>query len=171
MIIPYNGRFPKIGRNVFIAPTAVVIGDVIIEEDASIWFGAVVRGDRDRIAIGAGTNIQDNCTLHVDRDHPLSIGSEVTIGHNAIIHGCTIEDRVLVGINATILNDAVVHAGSVVAAGAVVAEGMEIGSLQLAAGIPAKIKKKYERDRAEHNAREAKIYIDLARDFAGSSKD
>jgi carbonic anhydrase/acetyltransferase-like protein (isoleucine patch superfamily) len=170
MIIPYNGKYPQIGKNVFIAPSAVIIGDVIIEDQASVWFGAVVRGDRDRITIGSRSNVQDNCTLHVDTDHPLLIGSEVTIGHNVVMHGCTIEDRVLIGIGSIILNDAVVHAGSVVAAGAVVAEGMQIGPLQLAAGIPAKIKKDYEAARAEHNAQDARIYLDLAKDYLDSLK-
>jgi gamma-carbonic anhydrase len=171
MIIPYNGKYPKIGKNVFIAPSAVIIGDVVIEDQANIWFGAVVRGDIDRITIGSRSNVQDNCTLHVDKDHPLLIGSEVTIGHNAVVHGCTIEDRVLIGMGATILNDAVVHAGSVIAAGAVVSEGMQIGPLQLAAGIPAKIKKDYDTARAEHNVGDARIYLGLAKDYVGLLKD
>lgn len=171
MIIPYNGKHPKIGKNVFIAPSAVIIGDVVIEDQANIWFGAVVRGDIDRITIGSRTNVQDNCTLHVDKDHPLLIGSEVTIGHNAVVHGCTIEDRVLIGMGATILNDAVVHAGSVIAAGAVVSEGMQIGPFQLAAGIPAKIKKDYDAVRAEHNLGDARIYLDLAKDYVDLLKN
>jgi carbonic anhydrase/acetyltransferase-like protein (isoleucine patch superfamily) len=163
MIIPYNGKRPTIGKNVFIAPSAAVIGDVTIGDDTSIWFGAVVRGDLDRISIGAGSNVQDNCTLHVDRDHPLTIGNEVTIGHNAVVHGCTLEDRVLIGMQAVVLNDAVVRAGSVVAAGAVVPEGMQIGPLELAAGIPAKIKKRYDERHLAHNAGEAAIYMGLAK--------
>lgn len=166
MIIPYNGKYPTIGKNVFIAPSAAIIGDVVIADDASVWFGAVVRGDRDRITIGVGTSVQDNCTLHVDTDHPLTIGSQVTIGHNAVVHGCTIEDRVLIGIGAVVLNDAVIGSGSVVAAGAVVAEGMQVGPLQLAAGVPAKIKKTYDAGREAHNAGEAAIYIGLAKEYA-----
>jgi carbonic anhydrase/acetyltransferase-like protein (isoleucine patch superfamily) len=162
MILPYKGRFPTVGKNVFIAPTAVIIGDVVIEDEASIWFGAVVRADLDRITIGAKSNVQDNCTLHVDKDHPLRIGSEVTIGHNAVIHGCTIEDQVLIGMNATILNDAVIRTGSVVGAGAVISEGMAIGPLQLAVGVPAKIKKNYEAAMATHNAADAAIYVGLS---------
>jgi carbonic anhydrase/acetyltransferase-like protein (isoleucine patch superfamily) len=167
MIMPYKGKEPTIGKNVFIAPTAVIIGDVVIEDEASIWFGTVVRGDLDRITIGAGTNIQDNCVLHVDKDHPLFIGSETTVGHSAVIHGCTIEDRVLIGIGATILNDAVVQAGSVIAAGAVIPEGMKIGPLQLAAGVPAKIKKDYGNERLTLNIEDAKIYLDLSRAYRG----
>ncbi|MDA8139885.1 MAG: gamma carbonic anhydrase family protein [Desulfobacteraceae bacterium] len=165
MILPYNGKQPVISKSAFIATNAVVIGDVVIGDEASIWFGAVVRGDRDRIIIGARSNVQDNCTLHVDSGAPLIIGREVTIGHNAIVHGCTIEDQVLIGINAVILNHAKIRAGSVVGAGAVVPEAMEVGPLELAAGIPAKIKKTYDAHRAVHNAGEAEIYVHLARDY------
>ena len=165
MILSYNGKAPVIGKNVYIAPSAAVIGDVIIEDGASVWFGAVIRGDRDRITIGAGTNIQDNCTLHLDSGHPLQIGAQSTIGHNAVIHGCTVEDRVLVGIGAVVLNDALVREGSVVGAGSVVPEGMTVGPLELAAGVPAKIKKTYERERLEMNVREAAIYLELAGDY------
>ena len=165
MMIPYNGIHPTIGKNVFIAPSAAVIGDVVIGDEVSIWFGAVVRGDMDRITIGAGSNVQDNCTLHVDRGSPLTIGNEVTIGHNAVVHGCTIEDRVLIGMQAVVLNDAIVRSGSVVAAGAVVPEGMQIGPLELAAGVPAKIKKQYDDSNLAHNAGEASIYKRLSGDY------
>jgi len=165
MILPYNGITPTIGNNVFIAPSAVVIGDVVLEDNVSVWFSAVIRGDRDRIVIGAGTNVQDNCTLHEDRGNPLTIGKNVIIGHNAVVHGCTIEDDVLIGINAVVLNDAVIRAGSVVAAGAVVSEGFEMGPLQMAAGVPAKIKKTYDRSQIEHNLKEAGIYVELARNY------
>jgi carbonic anhydrase/acetyltransferase-like protein (isoleucine patch superfamily) len=169
MILPYNGKHPVIGKNTFIAPTAVIIGDVVIGDEASVWFGAVVRGDRDRITIGARSNVQDNCTLHVDSGAPLTIGAEVTIGHNAIVHGCTIEDRVLIGISAVVLNNANIRSGSVVGAGAVIGEAMAVGPLELAAGIPAKIKKRYEPSRASHNAGEAQIYVQLAKDYMGAS--
>ena len=165
MILPYKGKMPTIGNNVYIAPTAVIIGDVIIEDDVSVWFGAVIRGDRDTIAIGSGSNVQDNCTLHVDSDHPLRIGAQTTIGHNAVIHGCTVEDRVLIGIGAVVLNDAVIHEGSVVAAGSVVPEGMRVGPFELAAGVPAKIKKKYDPTRAQTHVREAGIYLQLCRAY------
>ena len=165
MILSYNGIRPTIGKNVYIAPSAVIIGDVVIEDDASVWFGAVVRGDRDRITIGSGTNVQDNCTLHVDSDHPLRIGAQTTIGHNAVVHGCTIADRVLIGIGSVVLNDAVIHEGSVVAAGSVVPEGMVVGPLALAAGVPAKIKKTYDQTRIETHVREASIYLQLSKDY------
>jgi carbonic anhydrase/acetyltransferase-like protein (isoleucine patch superfamily) len=165
MIIPYKGKHPVIGENVFIAPTAVIIGDVVIEQGASVWFNAVVRGDRDRITIGARTNIQDGCVLHLDPGHPLTIGSDVTVGHGAVLHGCTIEDKVLIGISSVILNDAVVRSGSIVGAGAVVPEGMQIGPNQLAAGVPAKIKKDYGQDKTDTNVRESRIYLQLSKDY------
>lgn len=141
MIMTYNGKTPKIGKNVYIAPTATVIGDVTIADNASIWFNAVIRGDNDAIFIGENTNIQDNCTVHVDRGDPVHIGPDVTVGHNAVVHGCTVEKGALIGINAVILNNAVVGEGSIIAAGAVVTQKQKIGPYQLAAGAPAKEKK------------------------------
>jgi carbonic anhydrase/acetyltransferase-like protein (isoleucine patch superfamily) len=170
MIISYNGKSPVLGKNVYVAPSALVIGDVVIDDEASVWFGAVIRADRDRITIGARTNVQDNCTLHVDTGSPLIIGSDVTIGHNAVIHGCTVEDQVLIGINAVVLNHAVIGRGSVVGAGAVIGETMTVGPFELAAGVPAKIKKSYDAQRAVHNVREAAIYVQLARDYMAGEK-
>ena len=141
MIIEFNGIQPKIGANVFIAPTATVIGDVEIKDNASIWYGTVLRGDRAPIVIGRNTNIQDNCTVHTDADSPAVIGDNVTIGHNAVVHGCIIEDRCLIGINATVLSRARVKKASIVAAGSVVVEGQQVGPYQLATGVPAQIKK------------------------------
>ncbi|MGD8241313.1 MAG: gamma carbonic anhydrase family protein, partial [Desulfobacterales bacterium] len=139
MIEAFKGVRPKIGANVFIAPTAVVIGDVEIMEGASVWYGSVLRGDLAPIRIGRNTNIQDNCTIHVDPGQPALIGESVVMGHNAVVHGCTIEDDSLIGINAVVLNGARIRSGSIVAAGAVVLEKQSIGPLELAAGIPAKV--------------------------------
>lgn len=153
MIVEYNGRNPIIGKNVFIAPTAIVIGNVIIGDGASIWFNAVLRGDMDPITIGANTNIQDNCTIHTDAGMPVRIGENVTVGHNAIVHGCTIDDNCLVGIGAIVLNGAHVMTQSVVAAGSVVREGAVVGPRQLAAGSPAVVKKELSNmtmDRIKH---------------------
>lgn len=141
MILPYGAQVPRIHSTVFVAPTAVVIGDVEIEEGASVWFGAVLRGDLAPIRIGAGTNIQDNCTLHTDIDTPLFIGAGVTVGHNAVVHGCTIEADCLIGMGALVLNRAKVLKDSIVAAGSVVRQDYAIGPGQLAAGTPATIKK------------------------------
>ena len=141
MIIEYEGRRPTIGRNVYIAPTAVIVGDVAIGEGTSVWFGAVIRGDLAPIRIGRNTNIQDNGTLHVDLDVPLSIGDGVTIGHSAVVHGCTVEDDCLIGMSAVVLNHACIRRGSVVGAGSVVREGQVIGPNHLVAGVPAVFKK------------------------------
>ena len=141
MIIEYNRIVPTIGKNVFIAPTAVLIGDVTIGDGASIWFNAVLRGDMAPIEIGINTNIQDNCTVHTDFGKPAIVGDHVTVGHNAVIHGCTIGTGSLVGIGAIVLNDAHVMEQTVVAAGAVVREGSTVGPRQLVAGTPATVKK------------------------------
>jgi carbonic anhydrase/acetyltransferase-like protein (isoleucine patch superfamily) len=137
-ILPYKGIWPVIAENVFIAPGAMVIGNVTIHEEASIWYNAVVRGDTAPIVIGQRTNIQDNCTLHVDEDAPLTIGEDCTVGHGAIVHGATVGDRVLVAMNAVILSHAAVGADSIIGASALVGEGKNIQGGVLAVGIPAK---------------------------------
>jgi carbonic anhydrase/acetyltransferase-like protein (isoleucine patch superfamily) len=141
MILDYKGQRPRIGKDVFIAPTAVVIGDVDIGDNASVWFGAVVRGDMAPIRIGPNTNIQDNATVHTDHGHPAIIGANVTVGHNAVVHGCTLDDDCLVGIGAVVLSGAHVSKGSVVAAGSVVRENQNVGPHHLVAGAPAVFKK------------------------------
>lgn len=141
MILPFREQAPRIHPTVFVAPSAVIIGDVEIEAGASVWFGAVLRGDLAPIRIGAGTNIQDNATLHTDIDTPLSIGSGVTVGHNAVVHGCTIEADCLIGMGALVLNRVQISSGSIIAAGSVVRQDSRIGPNQLAAGTPATIKK------------------------------
>lgn len=141
MILPIDGKRPRIADGAFIAPTAVVIGDVRIAEGASIWYGVVLRGDMEPITIGRDTNIQDNCTVHTDHGHPTVIGAGVSVGHNAVIHGCSIEDDCLIGIGALVLSRAVIHRGSVVAAGAVVREGQAVGPGALVAGVPAVLKR------------------------------
>lgn len=163
MIIPFDGKHPRIGRGVFIAPTAAVIGNVSIGDGASIWYGAVLRGDTAPISIGRDTSIQDNCTVHADHGFPAVVGSEVTVGHHALIHGCTVEDGCLVGNGAQVLNGAVVRRGSIVAAGSIVREGQEIGPDCLAAGLPAVVKRALtEQDRARlRHATE--IYRELCR--------
>ena len=169
MILAYQGKTPRVGNNVFIAPTAVVIGDVTIDDGASGWYGAVIRGDLAPIHIGRDTNIQDNCTIHVDRDRPAVIGASVVVGHNAVVHGCTIEDLCLIGINAVVLNCARIRRGSIVAAGAVVLEEQVVGPLELAAGMPARIRKQLPSTMIETIRHDAGIYTELARDYGGFS--
>src|SRR5207302_10896216 len=138
-VLPYKGVWPTIADDVFIAPGAMVIGNVTIKEGASIWYNAVVRGDSAPIVIGRGTNVQDNCTLHVDADAPLTIGEACTIGHNAVVHGATLGNRVLVGMNAVILSHAEIGSRTIVGACALVNEHKRLPEEILALGIPAKV--------------------------------
>ncbi|WP_319525951.1 gamma carbonic anhydrase family protein [uncultured Desulfosarcina sp.] len=164
-IIEYKGIVPTIGNNVFIAPTAVIIGDVTIGDGASIWFNAVLRGDMAPIRIGVNSNIQDNCTVHTDIGKPAIIGNHVTVGHNAVIHGCTIGDGSLVGIGAIVLNEARVGQQTVVAAGAVVKEGSRVGPRQLVAGAPATVKKEMADQPLERFKRSSAQYMELSRSY------
>ena len=138
----YRGISPRIGERVFIAETAAVIGDVVLGDDVSIWYSSVVRGDCCHIRIGARANVQDNCTLHVTNGiGPLFLEEEVTLGHNAVVHECTIRRGALIGMNATVLDNADVGASALVAAGAVVLQGTIIPPKTLWAGNPAKHKR------------------------------
>jgi carbonic anhydrase/acetyltransferase-like protein (isoleucine patch superfamily) len=142
MLRPYRGQWPQLDASVFVDQSAQVIGDVAIGPDSSIWMQCVVRGDVHRIRIGSRTNIQDGTVVHVMRGtHPTTIGDEVTIGHAAVIHGCTIEDRCLIGMGAIILNGAVIGRDSIVAAGTLVTEGCVIPSRSLVMGSPGKVRR------------------------------
>lgn len=139
LILPFEGKQPRVASDVYIAPGAAVIGDVTIAARASIWFNCVVRGDDHFIRIGEGTNVQDGSIIHVFKDaHPTVIGTNVTIGHGAILHGCTIEDDSMVGIGAIVLDGAVVERGAIVAAGAVVSPGKRVPRGEMWAGCPAR---------------------------------
>lgn len=140
MLLKYDNTFPKVGKNCYIAPSADVIGNVIIGDDVSVWFNAVIRGDVGPIHIGSKTNIQDCCILHLNvPEHPLTIGTGVTVGHGAILHAATIEDNCLIGMGATVLDGAVVESYSIVAAGSTVRPGFTVPSGHLVAGVPAKV--------------------------------
>jgi len=141
MIFEIDGKRPKIGDHVFIAPTAVIIGNVEIHDGASIWYGTVLRGDMDAIVVGEDTNIQDNCTVHTDYGNPAILGDRVIVGHNAVIHGCIVEDECLIGIGAIVLTGAVVKKHTVVAAGSLILENQSVGPTQLVAGTPATVKR------------------------------
>ena len=116
MIYSLDNGTPQCGENVYVAPTAIVVGDVVLGSDVGVWFGAVIRGDNERITVGDGTNVQDCCVLHTDPGCPLYIGEKVTIGHKAVLHGCTVEDGCLIGINAVILNNARIGKNSLIGA-------------------------------------------------------
>ena len=144
MFIEYNGKTPQVHSSAFVAPTAVLIGDVVVGAEASIWFGTVIRGDNGPIRIGARSNIQDNAVVHVSENSRTIIGEGVTVGHSAAMEDCTIGDGALIGTNAVILNGATVGRRTLIAAGSVVASGANIPAEVLAAGAPAVVKKKLE---------------------------
>jgi carbonic anhydrase/acetyltransferase-like protein (isoleucine patch superfamily) len=138
-IIEFEGKVPKVAEGVFLAPTAVLIGDVVVEEGASIWFGAVLRADFGRIIVGRGTSVQDNVVIHPDGE--CIIADNVTVGHLALLEGCTVEEQAVIGVGAVVLEGARVGKRAVVAAGSVVTAGMEVPEETVVAGVPAQVKK------------------------------
>ncbi|GGT42253.1 gamma carbonic anhydrase family protein [Streptomyces purpureus] len=164
-----GGKEPKIDPDAFTAPTSVVLGDVTMAAGASVWYHAVLRADCGPITLGAESNVQDNCTVHVDPGYPVSIGARVSIGHNAVVHGCTIEDDCLIGMGATVLNGAHIGAGSLVAAQALVPQGMVAPPGSLVAGVPAKVKRALTEEEREGLTLNAAMYVGLARDHRAAS--
>jgi carbonic anhydrase/acetyltransferase-like protein (isoleucine patch superfamily) len=140
-LIEVNGLRPTVGENVFLAPTATLIGDVRVGAGANVWFGAVLRGDYSYIEVGEGTSIQDNAVIHCATDLPTLIGADVLVGHNALLEGCVVDEHALIGMGAIVLQRARVGARAMIAAGAVVGEGAEVAAGMLAAGVPAREKK------------------------------
>jgi carbonic anhydrase/acetyltransferase-like protein (isoleucine patch superfamily) len=163
MIITYRGKTPKIHPTAFIAPTAVIIGDVEIGEESSIWFGTVLRGDNGPIRIGARTSVQDNAVIHVT--NLTQIDNDVTIGHAAVMEDCHVKNHALIGSNAVLLNGSIIGEGSLVAAGSVVGERVEIPDHVLAAGVPAKVKKPIEGEAAHWIEIAAEEYVHLSRTY------
>lgn len=135
----FEGVRPTLDPTARVAETAVLVGQVTLEEEANVWYGAVLRGDEDAIHVGAGTNVQDNAVLHCDRGLPLTLGRDVTVGHGAVLHGCTIGDRCLIGMGAILLNGCVIGEGSIVGAGALVTQNKVIPPGSLVMGAPAKV--------------------------------
>ncbi|MBC7272704.1 MAG: gamma carbonic anhydrase family protein [Streptomyces sp.] len=162
MIKGIGGREPKVDEGVFVAPTASVIGDVTLRAGASVWYGAVLRGDVERISVGASSNVQDNCTLHADPGFPVTVGERVSIGHNAVVHGATVEDDCLIGMGATVLNGAVIGAGSLVAAQALVPQGMVVPPGSLVAGVPAKVRRELTEEEKAGVSLNGTMYAALA---------
>ncbi len=158
---PGVSKNPVVAASAWIHAAATVVGDVTLSEDVSVWPGAVIRGDRDSISIGAETNVQDGAVLHCDPGLPLRIGARVTIGHRAVVHGCSIEDGALIGIGAIVLNGATVGAGALIAAGAVVGEGQVIPPGSLAVGVPAKVLRPLSDEQKERVQRGYLTYVDL----------
>ena len=165
-VISWKGHQPKLGKGVFLATGAVVIGQVELGEDANVWFNTVIRGDVNTIRIGARTNIQDNTTVHVTtKTGPTVIGCDVTIGHNAVIHACTIEDHCLIGMGAVILDGAVIRSNCFVAAGSVVTPGKEMPSGMMVMGSPAKAVRPLTEGELAFLGRSAKDYVENARRY------
>ncbi|GHH26738.1 gamma carbonic anhydrase family protein [Streptomyces rubradiris] len=163
LIMGIGGKEPQVDPEAFVAPTASVVGDVTLHEGASVWYGAVVRGDIEKITVGARANVQDNVTLHADPGFPVRIGERVSIGHNAVVHGATVEEDCLIGMGATVLNGAVIGAGSLVAAQALVPQGMVVPPGSLVAGVPAKVRRTLTEEEREGVVLNGTLYADLAK--------
>lgn len=158
---------PEVG---WIAPTAVLVGDVVVGREAGIWFGVVARGDIETITIGARSNVQENCVLHTDKGYPLRIGENVTVGHSAIIHGCTIGDNSLIGMGATVLNGAVIGKNCLIGANALVTEGKVIPDNSLVMGAPGKVVRAIDEDGVKALAASADRNVQNARRFAAGMR-
>ena len=161
-IYELDGMAPQMAEGAWVADSAQVIGDVHLGKNASVWFGAVLRGDTDRITIGDGTNVQDLSVIHADPGIPTTLGRNVTVGHQCMLHGCTVGDGTLIGIQAVLLNHSRIGRGSIVGAGAVVTENSEFPDHSLIIGAPAKVKRSLEGAAADELARIAEHYVDNA---------
>jgi carbonic anhydrase/acetyltransferase-like protein (isoleucine patch superfamily) len=160
--MPYNGVHPKIHPSVFLADNCRVIGDVEIGEESSVWFGAVIRGDQNKVIIGKRTNIQEGVIVHATADHPCIIGDYITVGHNAVIHSCTVASFTLIGIGSVVLDGAVVGEGSIVAAGSVVPPGKEFPPRSLILGAPGRLVREISEEEYMRNITGAEIYVKLS---------
>ena len=163
MIKVFDNKNPDIKRAEFVADNATIIGDVVLHERSSVWYGAVLRADIAGVELGEGSNIQDGTVCHVDYDKPVIIGENVTIGHNVTLHGCKIGDNSLVGMGATVLDGAIVGELSLIGAGAVVTPGTKIPPRSLVLGSPAKVKRELTDEEIAHIKNNANVYVELAK--------
>lgn len=177
LIVTVRGWTPQVHPTAWIAPNAVLIGNVVVEERANVWFGAVLRGDQNLIRVGARTSVQDNAVLHCNEENATVLGADATIGHGAALEGCVIGDRAMIGMNATVLDSARVGEGALLAAGAVVKERDEIPAWTLAAGVPAVARRKLEgaaletvRSAAAHYQKLMDLYAHLGRELPAEGK-
>lgn len=170
LILPFQGKTPRIHRSAYIAPNATIIGDVEIGPDSSVFYGCVLRGDVGKIRIGARTNIQDNTVIHTESDSPSILEDDVTVGHMALIHATHVEKGTLVGMKAALLSRSHVGAGSLIAAGAVVLEDQQIPAKSLAAGVPAKVRRELSTEESDYFITHAARYIETAQGQAGGSQ-
>lgn len=165
MIISYKGIKPNVSNAAFVAENAVVAGNVTLERGSSIWFCAVVRAEEEGVTVGEGSNVQDNCTVHSSKGYPVKIGSNVTIGHNAVVHGCTVGNGSLIGMNATILNGAVIGKNCLVGAGALVTENKSFPDNTLILGVPARAVGTIDDEAARQIAENAEVYLKKAKEY------
>ncbi|MEW2633913.1 gamma carbonic anhydrase family protein [Streptomyces sp. NPDC048389] len=171
LVAGVGGREPQVDPEAFAAPTSVVMGEVTLHAGVSVWYQTVLRADCGPIVIGTGSNIQDNCTVHSDPGFPVTVGEHVSIGHNAILHGCTVEDDVLIGMGATVLNGAHIGAGSLIAAQALVPQGMQVPPGSLVAGVPAKVRRGLTQEEQDGIKLNAAVYLDLAAQHRDAHKE
>jgi carbonic anhydrase/acetyltransferase-like protein (isoleucine patch superfamily) len=157
-----DGITPQVDDDAFVAPGAALIGRVRLAAGASVWYNAVLRSDQENISVGTGSNIQDGCVVHADPGFPAEIGTGVTVGHKAVLHGCTVEDDCLIGMGAVVLNGARIGAGSLIAAGAVVLEGTEIPPGSMVAGTPGKVRRELTADEQARLKLSAEHYVAMA---------
>lgn len=166
MIYALDALSPEIAASAWVAETAVLIGKIVVEDEASIWFGAVLRGDNEEIRIGRGSNVQENSVLHTDMGYPLRIGANCTIGHKAMLHGCTIGEGSLIGMGATVLNGAKIGKGCLIGAGALITEGKEIPDGSLVMGAPGRVVRMLDDEARARLVKSAEGYQANARRFA-----
>lgn len=168
-ILTVNDRTPRLAETAWAAPTAVVVGDVTVGAGSGIFYGAVLRADTETITVGENSNVQDTAVIHADPGSPARVGDHVSVGHGAVLHGCTVEDGCLIGMNATVLNGAVIGAGSLVAANALVLEGTVVPPRSLVAGVPAKVRRPLADQEVEHCRTNATTYVTLTRQHADAT--
>lgn len=171
VIYTLKGKTPQLHSSVYIAPGARLLGDIILEENVTVLFNAVIRAEYAQIRIGKGSNIQDNSTVHVDDGFPCIVGENCVVGHNVVLHGCKIEDNCLIGMGAIVLNGAVIGSGSIVAAGALVPEGKVIEPGVLVAGVPAKVVRKLSEEEIKRTQKGAQAYMEIGRMYKDEQID
>lgn len=165
LVLPYDNHVPSFGEEIFLAPNASIVGQTVLGNRVSVWFGAVLRGDIAPIEVGEGSNIQDNSVLHVGDDDPCIVRRNVVVGHNVILHGCTVEDNCVIGMGAIVLNEAVIGEGSVVGAGALVTQRTQVPPYSLVLGSPAKVVRELTDEEREQQSVFAPKYVRVARNY------
>ncbi len=166
--IPFRDLKPKYNQTVFIAPDAWIIGDVVLEDDVSVYFGCVLRGDIEPVRIGRGTNLQEHCTCHTSHGSPCTVGSDVTVGHEVTLHGCEVKDRCIIGMGSVILDNAIIEPGCIIGANLLVTKGTVIPSGSLALGSPAKVVRWLKADEQEEILRSSAAYLELCGYYRGA---